>query len=84
MDIYNILTQFEFSAIAARHCVVIFLKSGWFLRVLMDSVKLNFLEKCTEYNQTVFTFQVFERADIRILLQFDDVTRFEVEINDKV
>ena len=83
MDVYNILTHFEFSGIAARHCVVIFYKFGWFLRVLMDSVKLNFWEKCTEYNQTVFTFQVFEGADIRILLQLDDVTRFEVDINDK-
>ena len=50
----------------------------------MDSVKLNFCEKCTGYNQTVYTFQVSEGADIRILLQFDDVTRFEVEIDDKV
>ena len=50
----------------------------------MDSVKLNFWEKCTEYNQTVFTFQIFEGADITILLQFDEAPRFEVEINDKV
>ena len=50
----------------------------------MDSVKLNFWEKCTGYNQAVYKFQVSEGADIRILLQFDDVTRFEVEIDDKV
>ena len=50
----------------------------------MDSVKLHFWEKCAEYNQTVFTFQIFERADIRILLQFDDVARFEVKINNEV
>ena len=50
----------------------------------MDSVKINFWEKCTGYNQTVNTFQVFHAADIRILLQFDDLTRFEVEIDDKV
>ena len=49
----------------------------------MDSVKLNFWEKCSGHNQTVYTFQVFKGADIRILLQFADVTRFEVEINDK-
>ena len=49
----------------------------------MDSVKLNFWEKCTGYNQTVYKFQVSEGADIRILLQFDDVTRFEVEMDDK-
>ena len=84
MDIYNFLTHFEFSAIAAGHWVVIFEKSGWFLRVLMDSVKLHFWQKCTEYNLNVYTFQIFEGAHIRILLQFDDVTRFEVEINDKV
>ena len=50
----------------------------------MDSVKLNFWEKCTGYNETVYTFQVFEGEDIRILLQFDEVPRFEVEINDKL
>ena len=50
----------------------------------MDSVKLHFWQKRTEDNQNVCTFQIFEGADIRILLQFDDVTRFDVEINDKV
>ena len=50
----------------------------------MDSVKLNFWAKCTGYNQTVYTFQVYEGADIKIFLQFDDTARFEVEINDKV
>ena len=50
----------------------------------MDSVKLNFWEKYTGYHQTVYTFQVFEGADIGILLQCDDETRFEVEINDKI
>ena len=50
----------------------------------MDSVKLNLWEKCTGYNQTVCTFQVFEGVVIRILIHFDDVTRFEEEINDKV
>ena len=50
----------------------------------MDSVKLNFWEKCSGHNQTAYAFQVFEGADIRILLHFDDVTRFEVEISDKV
>ena len=84
MNIYNFLTHFEFSAIAARHWVVIFWKYFWFWRVFIDSVKINFWEKCTGYNQTVNTFQVFWGAPIRILLQFDEVTRFEVEINDKV
>ena len=50
----------------------------------MDSVQLNFWAKCTGYNQTVYTHQVYEGADIRILLEFDDVIRFEVEIDDKV
>ena len=50
----------------------------------MDSVKLNFSEKCSGHNQTVYTFQVFEGPEIRILLHFDDVTRFEEEVNDKV
>ena len=50
----------------------------------MDSVKLHFWQKRTEDNQNVYTFQIFEGADIRILLQFDDVTRFDVELNDKV
>ena len=44
---------------------------------------ITFWQKCTEYNQIVFTFPIFEGADIRILLQFDDVTRFEVKISDK-
>ena len=50
----------------------------------MDSVKLHFWQKRTEDNQNVYTFQVFQGPDIRILLHFDDVTRFEEEINDKV
>ena len=50
----------------------------------MDSVKLNFWEKYTWYNQTAYTFQVSGGAHIGILLQFDDVARFEVEIDDKV
>ena len=50
----------------------------------MDSGKFNFWEKSTGYNQTVYTFQVIDGADIRILLQFDEVPRFEVEINDKL
>ena len=44
---------------------------------------ITFWQKCTEYNQNVYTFQISDGADIRILLQFDDVTRFEVEISDK-
>ena len=50
----------------------------------MDSVKLHFWQKCTEDNQNVYTFQISEEADISILVQFDDVTRFEVEINDEL
>ena len=50
----------------------------------MDSVKLHFWHKRTEDNQNVYTFQIFEGADITILLQFDDVTRFDVELNHKV
>ena len=50
---------------------------------LMDSVKLNSWEKCTGYHHTVYTLQVFEGPDIRILLHFDDVTRFEEEANVK-
>ena len=51
----------------------------------MNSVKLNqFREKCTRYNQTAYTFQVSEGADIRILFKFDDAASFEVEISDKV
>ena len=38
---------------------------------------------CTGYNQTVYKFQVSEGADISVLLQSDDVTRFEVEMDDK-